>query len=92
MWRKCNRCDYEISNNYLLKQKNLDEIICPNCGRTLVVTKISKWLASSFFIMISTIFIILPIKIKFKIFIECFWIIFSYTFLPILVFDYNEKE
>ena len=92
MCRRCKRCDGEITMSYLLNNKKIDEIICPNCGRVLVATKISKLLTLSFFIMIFTIFMILPLKIFSIILFELAWSIFSYIFLPTMLFDYEEKE
>ena len=92
MCRRCRRCNSEITMSYLLSNKKIDEIICPNCGRVLIATKISKLLALSFFIVIFSILLILPLKIFSIILIEIAWSIFSYRFLPIMLFDYEERE
>lgn len=92
MGRKCTRCSYDIETSYLLKQESLQEIICPNCGRALIVTEISRFLAITIFTMGSLILIMLPIKAANIIIIESIWIALSYLFLPAIIYNYEEKD
>ena len=92
MGRKCTRCYYDLKTSYLLKQESFHEILCPNCGRTLVVTDISRFLAITIFIMGSLIFTMLPIKAVNIVIIESIWIVLSYFLLPAIIYDYEEKD
>lgn len=92
MGRKCTRCYYDIKNSYILKEETSKEIICPNCGRKLVVTNISRFLAITIFIMGSLIFPILPVKAVNIVIIESVWIALSYFLLPAIIYDYEEKD
>lgn len=92
MIRKCERCQCDISMSYLLKQEKIDEIICPNCGRKLIATDLSKVVAISFFIMFFVIFCILPLKFSTILFIEIIWIMFSKCYLPAFLYMYEEKK
>ena len=49
MTKKCDRCLYDISIAQILEQEKVSEIICPNCGRKLVATDLSKVVTLSFF-------------------------------------------
>lgn len=92
MKRKCTRCYFDIKTSYILKEESFRQIVCPNCGRTLVATDISRFLAITIFIMGSLVFTLLPIKV-FNIFIiESIWIALSYFLLPAIIYDYEEKD
>lgn len=90
--RKCTRCYYDIETRYLLKEESFQQIVCPNCGRTLIVTEISRFLAITIFIMGSLIFTLLPIKAVNIMIIEGIWIAVSYFLLPAIIYDYEEKD
>jgi len=90
--RKCTRCHYDLKTSYLLKQESFHKILCPNCGRKLVVTDISRFLAITIFIMGSLIFTMLPIKAANIVIIESIWIALSYFLLPAIIYDYEEKD
>jgi len=90
--RKCTRCYFDIKTSYILKEESFQEIICPNCGRSLVVTEISRFLTTTIFIMGSLMFILLPIKAANIIIAEALWIALSYFILPAIVYNYEEKE
>lgn len=92
MGRKCTRCYYDLKASYLLKQESFQEIRCPNCGRTLVVTDISRFLAITIFIMGSLIFTMLPIKAVNIVILESIWIALAYFLLPAIIYDYEEKD
>lgn len=92
MERKCERCQYNIDMTYLLKQENLEEILCPNCGRVLVATDVSKMLTISFFIMFFIIFCILPLRTIVKLIILVLWSCFSKDYLPAFLYLYREKN
>lgn len=92
MSRRCERCQYDLDISFLLKQEISNRIICPNCGRTLVATEISKVLSISFFVMFFVIFLILPIKILLIIFIESLWVLISKMYLPSILYNYIEEK
>lgn len=92
MTRKCERCSYDISITQILEQEKVNEIICPNCGRKLVATDLSKFVTLSFFLMISVIFWILPLKSIIKLCIQIIWAIISAYYLPVFLYIYKEKE
>ena len=92
MTRKCERCLYDISIAQILEQEKVSEIICPNCGRKLVATDLSKVVTLSFFLMVSVIFWILPLKIISKLCIQIVWAIISVYYLPVFLYIYKKKE
>ena len=92
MTRKCERCLYDISIAQILEQEKVSEIICPNCGRKLVATDLSKVVTLSFFLMVSVIFWIIPLKIISKLCIQIVWAIMSVYYLPVFLYIYKEKE
>lgn len=92
MIRQCERCQYDISISYLLKQEDIEEITCPNCGRQLVVTDLSRVLTVIFFIMFFVLFFILPLKFLARMIIEVIWIEFSKHYLPLFLYMYEEKN
>ncbi|MDS0524162.1 hypothetical protein NNC19_00640 [Clostridium sp. SHJSY1] len=88
----CDRCKFEINSSYILRQNSMDKIICPNCGRTLVATIISKLLMLSIFLMFFLLIIIIPVDIINKLIIEAIWITISYSILPAFVYEYEELD
>lgn len=88
----CERCKYEINAAYILRQKSMKKIICPNCGRTLVATIISKFLMMSIFLMLFLLFILVPIDIINKLIIEAIWTMVSYSILPAFIYEYEEID
>lgn len=90
--RKCSRCGYDINIRYLLKEDSFNEIICPNCGRVLIATGISRFFTLSTFIMGFSIGAILPIGIVNIAILEGAWCIFSYYVLPAFFYKYEEKD
>lgn len=92
MGRKCTRCHYEIDAVYILKQDSKEQIICPNCGRTLEATKISKAVMLSIFIMFFLLFLILPITIINKILVEVLWYVLSKNVVTAFIYEYEEKK
>jgi len=90
--RKCTRCYFDIEASYLLKGESFHEIVCPNCGRALVATEISRFLAKTIFIMGFLVFPLLPIKAANIVIIESIWIALSYFLLPAFIFNYEEKD
>lgn len=92
MNRKCKRCGYEITISYLLKQKSYLEIRCENCGRLMKVTKMSKMLTLTYYILTAILIIIIPIRIIPKIVLGLAWTIISYRYLPAVLFLYDLKE
>lgn len=92
MGRMCDRCDGDIKTSYLLKQNSLENIVCPNCGRILKVTKTSKVAMWTSYILMLSIFVILPIKLNYKIIIEGIWTLLSYYLLQSFVYTYKEIE
>jgi CXXC-20-CXXC protein len=86
----CERCKYEINISYILRQNSMGKIICPNCGRTLVATVMSKFLMTSIFLMFFLLFIIMPLDIINRLIIEAIWITISYSILPAFIYDYEE--
>lgn len=90
MSRVCEHCYYEISSKYLLKQKEYEKILCPNCGRGLKVTKISKLLFRYTQILIAFVLLILPLGLKEKVVLECLWIGVSIFLLPAYVYNYEK--
>lgn len=92
MLKICDRCNDEIKISYLLKQPSLDRIICPNCGRKMKVTDLSKVMALTIFITILSLFLILPIYLLYKIFFMAIWNIFSYCLLKPLVYTYKVED
>ena len=92
MTKKCERCLYNISIAQVLEQEKVNEIICPNCGRKLVATDLSKVVTLSFFLMLSVIFWILTLKIISKLCIQIVWAIISVYYLPVFLYIYKEKD
>ena len=92
MTRKCERCSYDISITQILEQEKVSEIICPNCGRKLVATDLSKVVTLSFFLMVSVIFWILPLKIISKLCIQIVWAIISVYYLCFYIFIKKKKK
>lgn len=92
MNRECTRCHYNIDVLYILKQDSKEQIICPNCGRKLEATKISKAVMISIFIMFFLLFLILPIRAINKVFIEVLWFIFSKNVVTAFIYEYEEKK
>jgi hypothetical protein len=90
--RKCTRCYFDLTTSYLLKAESFRQIVCPNCGRILVATDISRFLAITIFIMGSLICTMLPIKILNIFIIESIWFTISYFFLPAFIYNYEEKD
>ncbi len=89
--RRCERCDWNITTLYILKQENQEEIICPNCGRVLVATSNSITMKKCFSYIIFFIFAILPLLIFKKIILLIIWILFSTYILPALIYNFEEK-
>lgn len=90
--RKCRRCYFDIKTSYILRAESFHQIVCPNCGRTLVATDISRFLAITIFIMGSLVFTILPVNILNIFIIESIWIALYYFLLPAIIYDYEEKD
>lgn len=90
--RKCRRCYFDIKTSYLLKEESFQQIVCPNCGRTLVATSISRFLAITIFSMASLVFPLLPISFLNIFIIESIWIAIYYFLLPAIIYDYEEKD
>lgn len=90
MNRQCERCRYEIDVLDVLKQKSREKIICPNCGRILVATKISKTLVWSVFTMFFLVFLLLPINFFYIVISEIVWIYISKNILPAILYEYEE--
>lgn len=90
MNRKCERCQYQIDVLDVLKQKDPQKIICPNCGRTLIATKISKTMVLSVYIMFFLVFILLPVSYIYIIIIEIVWSYIGYSILPAFLYEYEE--
>jgi len=90
--RKCTRCYFDIETSYILKEESFKQIVCPNCGRTLVATDISRFLSITISIMGFLLFTILPIKILNIFIIESIWIAVSYFLLPAIIYSYEEKD
>ncbi|MGL4773817.1 MAG: hypothetical protein ACRC2K_09660 [Clostridium sp.] len=90
MSRKCEHCYWEITTKYILKQKDYERIICPNCGRTLKATKISKLLYRYIEILGVVGILLLPINLKTKLFIEGVWIGSSVLFVPAMIYSYEK--
>lgn len=90
MNRHCERCGFQINVMDVLKQKSNDKIICPNCGRTLVPTKISKTLLLSVFIMFFLVFLLLPIRFIYITIVEIMWSLITFYILPAFLYEYEE--
>ncbi|SFU76245.1 cxxc_20_cxxc protein [Clostridium sp. DSM 8431] len=90
MNRQCERCKFRIDTRDILKKESKDKIICPNCGRTLVATKLSKTLAFSVFIMFFLVFLLLPINFIYITIVEIVWSFITYNILPALLYEYEE--
>ncbi len=90
MNRQCERCRYEIDVLDVLKQESCKKIICPNCGRVLVATKISRTLVASIFTMFFLVFLLLPISFVYVVIIEIVWIYISHNILPAFLYEYEE--
>lgn len=92
MVRKCERCGYEIYPSYVLTQEEYNEILCPNCGRELVVTRISQVLTDIIMVMVASLIILFPLRLIVIAIIECVWLIVSNLILPVFLYEYTEKE
>ncbi|MGL5151146.1 MAG: hypothetical protein ACRC7N_11310 [Clostridium sp.] len=90
MSRECEHCNWIIGTKYLLNQKDYEKIICPNCGRVLKVTKLSKLLCKYSQILGSVVVVILPLSIKLKLIMLGVWIIITILILPALLYDYEK--
>lgn len=90
MKRRCERCDYEIDAKYLLKQDSFDKIICPNCGRTLIVKDGYKLFTTLVFIIFFVVFLFLPLGYLGIIIIEAVWSIIYDEVLPAYIYIYEE--
>ncbi|MBD7909911.1 MULTISPECIES: hypothetical protein [Clostridium] len=92
MGKICERCKYEISIAYILRQKSMEKVICPNCGRTLIATMISKILMISIFLMFFLLFLLVPVDIINKLIIETIWVMLCYSVLPAFIYEYIEDN
>ena len=90
MNRQCERCRYRIDILDVLKQKSNNKIICPNCGRYLVATRVSRILVLSVFIMFFLVFLLLPISFVYRVIVEFVWSYISYEILPAILYEYEE--
>lgn len=90
MNRQCERCRYRIDVLDVLKQESNKKIICPNCGRGLIATKISMTLVMSVFIMFFLVFLLLPISFVYIAIVEIVWSYISYKILPAILYEYEE--
>lgn len=90
MGRVCDRCEGDIKLSYLLKQNSLENIICPNCGRTLKVTRESKIVTLASYFSTLSVFISLPIGLSYKIIISGIWTLLSNYLLEPLLYTYKE--
>jgi len=88
--RHCERCRYRIDVIDVLKQDSSKKIICPNCGRYLVATTISRALVMSVFIMFFLVFLLLPINFVYIILVEIIWSYIAQKILPAFLNDYEE--
>lgn len=90
MNRQCERCRYRIDVLDVLKQESNKKIICPNCGRYLVATKVSRTLVMSVFIMFFLVFLVLPISFVYIVIVEIVWSYISFKILPAILYEYEE--
>lgn len=89
--KRCERCDWNITIFYILKQEKQEEIICPNCGRLLAATSNSKTMKKCFSYIFFCIFAILPLINFKKIILLIIWILFSTYILPSFIYNFEEK-
>ena len=92
MSRKCERCQCDITVSYLLKQNSCSEIRCPNCGRILEVTPLSKVLVLCYYALGLLGISVFPIKVIGVVIFQVLWTAVSYYYLPDFIYFYKEKN
>lgn len=92
MSRLCERCQYDITVGYILKQESFSEIRCPNCGRLLEVTLLSKVLVLCYYVLGLLGLSVLPIGVVCILVFQYIWTVISYYYLPAFLYFYKEKN